>query len=108
MMVKECAAQLGAGVRTVHDWLEKPDFVRLISRYRSKLISETLGKLSNAGVKAVETLIDALESQESDGIKVRAALGILDQLVRIRETTELEQRLVEVEGRVARVDQESN
>jgi hypothetical protein len=108
MMVKECAAQLGVGLRTVHDWLEKPEYVRLISRYRSKLISETLGKLSNAGVKAVETLIEALESQESDGIRVRAALGILDQLVRIRETTELEQRLVEVEGRVAHVGQESN
>jgi hypothetical protein len=97
MSVKDCAAAVGAGLRTVYDWLEKDDFNKAVGRYQARLVSETLGKLADVAVKAVQTLADCLESTESDSVKVRAALGILDQLVRIRDTTELERRLTELE-----------
>src|SRR5262249_1471777 len=76
-----------------HEWLEDLGFNLLVSRYRSKLLDSTLGRLSDAAVKAIETLVEILDSEESDGVRVRAALGILDQLVRMRETSVLQQRL---------------
>jgi hypothetical protein len=100
MATKHAAAEARVGERTVHRWLEEPEFTRLVSRYRGRLVAETLGKLANIGGKAVETLADALGS-DNDNVRVRAAIGILDQLVRIREATELEERMTELEGRMA-------
>jgi hypothetical protein len=99
MAIKHAAAGVRVGERTVHRWLEDPEFNRLVGRYRGQLVAETLGKLAAISVKAVETLTGALGS-DNDNVRVRAALGILDQLVTIREVTELEQRLTELEGRL--------
>jgi hypothetical protein len=103
--VRDCAAAVSAGVRTVYDWLDRDEFIKLVGRYQTRMVCEALGNLAGAAVKAVQTLADCLESKESDSVKVRAALGILDQLVRIRDTTELERRLTDLEGRLPDVDQ---
>jgi hypothetical protein len=108
MSVKNCAETIDAGLRTVYDWLEKDEFRKLVGQYQAAMVDEALGKLADKAAKAVQTLADCLDSQESDSVKVRAALGILDQLVRIRDTTELERRLTELEGRVPNVDQRSD
>jgi hypothetical protein len=103
--IRDAANQVGAGERTVHTWLEDEKFTRLIDRYRAKLIGETLGKLIGAATQAVQALVDCLGSQESDSVKVRAALGILDQVIRIREATDIERRLSELESRLPHVHQ---
>ena len=100
MSVKNCAAKIDAGLRTVYDWLEQDEFRKLVGRYQAAMVDEALGKLSKTATKAVKTLVNCLDSNESDSVKVRAALGILDQLVRIRDATEIEQRLTDLEGRV--------
>jgi hypothetical protein len=99
MAIKHAAAETRVGERTVHGWLDDDAFTRLVNRYRSHLIAETLGKLSEVGVKAVATLAGALDS-DNDNVRVRAADSILSHLVRIREHSELEQRLAELEGRL--------
>jgi hypothetical protein len=99
--IKDAGREAGASTRIIYTWLDDPAFERLISRYRSKLIAETLGKLAAIACKAVAALELALESA-SDSVKVRAADCILNQLMRIREATELEARIAELEARPPR------
>jgi hypothetical protein len=105
--VLECAAELDAGVRTVYEWLEQDEFKRQDTAYQSRLIDEALGKLADAATRAVQTLIECLGSQEGDNVKCRAALGTLDQVIRIREATDVERRLTKLESRLPSVDSES-
>jgi hypothetical protein len=98
--VIRAAAEVGAGERTIYDWLALDEFKKRVSAYQSRLIDEALGKLAEALTKAVETLVECLGSKESDSVRVRAALGILDQVIRIRESTIIEQRLTAIEARL--------
>jgi hypothetical protein len=98
--VRDCAAEVDAGVRTVYDWLEQDKFKKQVAIYQSRLIDEALGKLAEAATKAVQTLIGCLDSTEGENVKVRAALGILDQLVRLKDLTDIERRLSALEERM--------
>jgi hypothetical protein len=97
--LRDAAREAGISERQAYRWLDDEVFNRQVNRHRSKLVDETLGRLAAIGVKAVEALEGGLSS-DNDNVRVRAAIGILDQLVRIREHSELEQRLTELEGRV--------
>jgi hypothetical protein len=103
--IKDAANQVGAGERAVHTWLEDDKFTRLIDRYPAKLIGEMLGRLIGSATYAVQALVDCLGSQESDSVKVRASLGILDQVIRIRAATDIERRPSEIESRLRHVHQ---
>jgi hypothetical protein len=103
--VRDCAAEVDAGVRTTYDRLEQDEFKKQVAIYQARLIDEALGKLAEAATGAVTTLVQCLSSMQSDSVRCRAALGILDQVVRIREATELERRLSEIESRLPHVHQ---
>ena len=97
--IRQAAAAAGCSPRTVSTLLADAAFVAAVAGYRSQLLDETLGQLTGLARQAVATLGRCLES-ESDGAKVRAALGILDRLLRIREQVEFGGRLAELEERV--------
>jgi hypothetical protein len=97
--VKDTAAKTGIGLRTLHEWLVKPEFTRLVGQYRGRVIGETLGLLAGVAVEAVKTLREALNCDRAS-VRVRAAQTILDRLIQIRQATELEERLVALEERM--------
>lgn len=100
LTVVATAKRVGVDQRTVHTWRDDSEFVKLVAKYQAKLISQSLGKLSGAASKAVKTLVECLSSTESDSVRVRSAVAILDQLIKIREVTDLEDRLTELERRM--------
>jgi hypothetical protein len=100
--MRAAATEAGITYRTVHRWRQEPEFLALIERHRGVLIDRTLNKLAGAASKAVKTLQSCLDSSESDSIRVRSALGILDQLIRIRDVTELERRMAEIERKMTK------
>jgi hypothetical protein len=97
--VRDVATEVDAGLRTIYDWRDDPQFAALVNLYRGRLIDEALGRLADANVKAAETLIELLGHEEASATRIRAATSILDQTIRIRENVELERRLSELEGR---------
>jgi hypothetical protein len=105
--VKRCAEEVEAGERTLYDWLALDELRKQVGMYQFRLIDEALGKLADAATRAVAALVECLGSHESDSVRCRAALGILDQVIRIREATDVERRLTELESRLPNVDSES-
>jgi hypothetical protein len=97
---RAAAKDVNVNEKTVARWKADPAFVELVQKRQSEIIGRTLGRLAGAAVRAVRTLEKCLASHESDNVKVRAALGILDQLICIRDTTELERRISELEATV--------
>jgi hypothetical protein len=97
--IKACAAEAGAGVRTVHRWLEDDDFRAYIAGLRGRLLQEAVGKLADAAGEAVAVLRSLL-GDTNPTVRLRAALGILDALVKVRDHAELDERIAALELRL--------
>jgi hypothetical protein len=95
--VKAAAAEVGVGERTAHTWLDDPAFDALVGALRRRLLDEAVGRLAGAAAGAVETLV-SLSRDGTGSVQVKAALGILDMLIKVRESIDLEGRVAALEG----------
>ena len=72
-----------------------------ISIIRKKYIEESLKKLEFASVKATDTIINILEDEKcANSVKLNACKTILDYSLKIREQTEIIERLDNIEKRM--------
>jgi hypothetical protein len=94
--IRHAAGQVGIGEKTAYTWLTDRRFQLHISELRGRMLDAALGRLAEAATKAVDTLVDLLDTGK-DAVRVRAALGILNALTQIRPLVEFEQRLAALE-----------
>lgn len=85
-------------MRTIQRRLTEPEFRAAVEAVRNKLSDEAITALRGAGLAAARCLRRLLHSN-SDAIKLGAARGIIDSILKSRET-EIERRLAEVERRL--------
>jgi hypothetical protein len=98
---EEAGRAAGCCKRVVYNRLVDPEFRLLVAEFRRSMIEEAVGKLAIIAGRAVDALSAALDDDRAT-IRVRAASTLLDALLRVRSHTELDERLTEVERRVAR------
>lgn len=96
----DAAALSGYAVRTVWNKLRNRVFVDYVARLRRDMVDGAVGKLSALTSAAVVVLANLLKDEDS-AIRLRAAQTILEQYARLKDSVELEARLVELEGIVA-------
>src|SRR5712692_12004953 len=94
--VEQAAETAGISVRTAYRRLADPAFARRLAQARDELISSALGELVECASEAVATL-RALLSASDERVRLGAAKGTLAQLLRLRETLSLSQRLAVLE-----------
>jgi hypothetical protein len=96
---EDAAKASGVNVRTLLRWNSDPLFRAAVTEAEMGAIDYTVRRLVAVSDKAVDTLEAVLsDDTASKSIKVRAALGILDQLARLRELRNMEIRLVALEA----------
>jgi hypothetical protein len=95
--VKDAATLGEIGERTAFTWLADRCFQAFVSELRGRMLDAALGRLADAATRAVDTLV-ALLDEETANVRLRAALGILDSMGRLREHVEFEQRLLVLEA----------
>jgi hypothetical protein len=95
--IKAAAAEARCGERTAHAWLEEPHYRSFISELRHRMLDEAVGSLVEATNHAVSTLTELLDNDHVN-VRLRAALGIIDAVVRLREYVELERRIAALEA----------
>src|SRR4029077_17817521 len=96
----EAGRVAGCCKRVVYNRLTDPQFKLLVTDFRRAMLDEAVGKLAIVAGRAVEGLTAALDDDRAT-IRVRAATTLLDALLRVRAHAELEDRLTEIEWRVA-------
>ncbi len=100
--VKGAAAEVGISATQAHSYKHKPGFDKLVLKFRAELFAESLGQLAGRLSRAVDTLDKLLDDDKPPAVRLGAARGILADAATIRQSVELEQRLAEVEGRLAK------
>jgi hypothetical protein len=104
--IRDAATVTSTGERTIHNWLADPAYRAVVVGFRDQLLSETIGRLTQAATRATTTL-EALLDAENESVRLRAALGVIDAMVRTREHGELAARVEELERRLT-ASMESN
>ncbi len=96
--VQQAAQSVNVSERTVHRRLSDDHFRRLVTSMRGEMVNRATGRLADDATKAAETLA-ALLSAGSETVRLGAARSILELGAKLRESTELERRIAELEAR---------
>lgn len=86
--------------KTAHKYL-KNGLAEEINKVRKRQIEKTFQKLEYASLKATDTIIDILEDEKCPkSVKLNASKSVLDYALKIREQTEIIERLEGIEKRI--------
>jgi hypothetical protein len=95
------AKQADVCEKTVYRYLEDPAFKQALRARQDQVIAAAVAALSGLAGDAIDTLRGTLANKETTaGVRVRAALGILDHVQRLTTFADLEQRLAELEAKL--------
>jgi hypothetical protein len=94
--VERAAKAAGLSIRTAYRRLADPGFAARLAQARDELLLAALGELAVCASEAVATLRELLSAPD-DRIRLAAAKSTLEQLLRLRETLTLSQRMATLE-----------
>ena len=94
--VPDAARQAGMAVRTVYRWLARPEFRHRVARIQQSITRRAVGRISDGMSEAADALRELLKC-EDHAVRLRAARALFEVGTRLRDTVELEARLVDLE-----------
>jgi hypothetical protein len=95
--VRDAAAAAGLGERTATRRLANPDFRRRVFQLRAAAVERATGKLADGMAEAADVLRELLGQEKPPAIRLGACRAVLELTVKLREATELEERLAALE-----------
>jgi DNA-binding MurR/RpiR family transcriptional regulator len=99
--ISEAAQSCGVSEPTLWRWLKDPAFSAAYNRLRNRLIEATLDQLAKSCGESVTTLRETLTDEAAPpAVKVNAAAKIIQLTLKIREQTEIEDRLRSIEEKI--------
>jgi len=103
--IKAAAKKCGLCERTLYNYLDDDDFRAELRSRQDRAISAAVAALSGLAGDAVKALKKTLtDADASPSARVRAALGILEQVRNLSTFAQLEDRIIELEARLASLD----
>lgn len=82
---------------TFYAWLKNPAFLEALEQARHEVTADALQRITLALSAAVDTITDLL-SDESAGVRLRAANILIEAFMKITSLTEIEKRLSKLEN----------
>jgi hypothetical protein len=98
--IRDAAVESGAGERTIHSWLDDPANRAFVGGLRDRILAETIGRLTQAATRAA-TVLEGLLEAHGEGVRLRAALGLIDTMIKTCEHGELSARVTELEAQLS-------
>lgn len=96
--VADAARASGVSERTAYRRLADPDFCATVTRLRAELWESTAAQLVAAGAEAVKALVALLGAATPPAQRLGAARAVIELGVKLREVTELERRIADLEA----------
>lgn len=96
--LRDAARESGAGERTIKTWTAtSPAFTHRINDLRGEMTARALGRLVDAMTSAADTLGYLSRKGKSETVRLSASRTVLEMASKLRETWELEQRIIALE-----------
>jgi hypothetical protein len=87
----------GVSAKQIFDWLNHPPFRQELERRKNEAVDQAVDRLKLTASKACDTLINLLDNAQSDSIKHRVAVDMLNMTLKFMEFRDVEQRLRKLE-----------
>jgi hypothetical protein len=94
------ARQAQVSERTVHRRLADPKFCKQLEQLRSDILQRTSSSLTAAGSESVRTLLELQKATVPHATRLGAAKAVLEIGMKLREMTELKDRIAALEQRL--------
>jgi hypothetical protein len=95
--VKAAAEQLSLSKRTGYRWADDPAIKAAVMAAQREHMDVALRALSRSARSAVVALVRNVSATAAPSVQVRAAMAILDSLLKLRQATEIEDRIAALE-----------
>lgn len=95
--VEMAAKQSGISAKQIFDWLNQPVFRQELENRKNDAVNQAVDRLKATASKACDTLIGLLDHAESESVKHRVAVDMLNMTLKYMEFKEVEQRIRKLE-----------
>jgi len=94
----QAAMTAGVSTRTIARWRELPHFEQALQRAGQVAMADAARQLTAGLETAVDFLLDVIQNEKAPfSVRTRAALGLIDRQIRLKEVSEIMTRLEAVE-----------
>lgn len=97
LTIEAASKQSGVSAKQIFDWLNHPPFRQELERRKNEAVDQAVDRLKLTANKACDTLISLLDNAQSDSIKHRVAVDMLNMALKFMEFKDVEQRLRKLE-----------
>jgi hypothetical protein len=97
--VTQAAAEAGVSRTTIYTWLRQPDFTQELRKAQNAAIEAAASRLAGGLSEAIEELARLIKSADTDSVKRLACSDWISFSLRLREFSDLEQRIEALEAR---------
>jgi hypothetical protein len=103
--VEQAAKQAHLSERTVYRRLADPAFKARLQQMRFDMVQRTSGTLTASGSEAVKTLLALMQPTVPPNVRLGASRAILELGIKVREISDLDRRLADVESQFGNLGQ---
>lgn len=94
------ARSAGISIATAYRRLKDPAFRQRLHQIRADIVQRTAGALTAASTEAVKTLLELQKPTTPPTVRLGAARAIIEMSCKLREITELNERMQAIEEQV--------
>jgi hypothetical protein len=97
----DAARFAGTSDRNLRRWLQEPWFQQLVADYAQHTLYAVAARVEDLQLQALEVVADLMMNGESEQVRLKAALALLDLGPKLRDERGLQRRLAAVEQTAA-------
>ncbi len=98
--IELAAKQSGVSAKQIFDWLNQPAFRQELENRKNEVVTHAVDRLKATASKACETLIGLLDNAESESVRHRVAIDMLNMTLKFMEFRDVEQRIRKLEDTI--------
>lgn len=98
--VESAAKQSGVSAKQIFDWLNQPIFRQELENRKNEGVNQAVDRLKATASKACDTLIGLLDHAESESVRHRVAVDMLNMTLKFMEFRDVEQRIRKLEDTI--------
>jgi hypothetical protein len=102
LTLAEAARRGKVGTTTLKRWNREPPFARRVSELRAEMTARALGRLVESMSGAADTLGFLARKAKQEAVRLAAARAVLELGTKLRESVELEERIIALESNQSR------
>jgi hypothetical protein len=108
--LKDAAKKVGISDQALRKWLKIPEFAARVQEAQQQVFGHTLRRLQIESGLALDVIVKVLRKKKggNDGLKVRAALGLLGHGLKSSELHDLAERVRVIQDELAELSKPSD